>query len=221
VDLFPTRAKELEFHFIWNSAKAAPTFLFHYTGNVGLRGIVKTTSVWATDARFLNDTQEVQIAIEAAREVVKSTAKTSAKALAALLSKEILIQLHLDPKSLYVFSLAENGDSLTHWRGYCKEGAGYAVGFKFEELADWCEANGLNSLFRDGAFSLIPYTILKFEPATFFGALGIINVKPSEHATLCSEGLRDFIRSEASRHGLRETKSLLTEISAIPFRPGF
>ena len=30
------------------------------------------------------------------------------------------------------------GDSLNQWRGYCRESAGYAIGFKYDELVEWC-----------------------------------------------------------------------------------
>lgn len=307
VSIFQTRTDEIEFHFLWNAIKSTPPILFHYTGNSGLRGIVQSTSVWATDARFLNDSQEVQMALDTARKVVQVAAKKSSAPFADLLCKEFLLQLHLAPQSLYVFSLTSKGDSLTHWRGYCKDSAGYAIGFKSEELEDWCKSNGLvlsnviygtkvysrdlerlfsayvddlssyfpyfakgeinadllealairfakrvlkyapfikhegfseeeewrivqfvpankgkvEVFFRDTAYSLVPHIALNFPPATFFAALGVINVKPSEHAAVCSEGLRNFVRAEAKKKGLGETKSLLTEVSAIPFRPGF
>ena len=78
-----------------------------------------------------------------------------------------------------------------------------------------------NVNYREGFYSLVPYTAWQLEPGQFFAALGLINVKPSEHARLCSDGLKEFIRSEARRHMIGETPPLVTEVSEIPFRPGF
>jgi hypothetical protein len=52
-----------------------------------------------------------------------------------------LVELCKESGAFYVFSLTEGGDALSQWRGYCKDGAGYAIGFKFEKLRDWCAEN--------------------------------------------------------------------------------
>ena len=38
----------------------APSVLYHYTSPAGLKGILETSSLWAADADFLNDAQELQ-----------------------------------------------------------------------------------------------------------------------------------------------------------------
>ncbi len=304
---FKTQVESAEFHFLWNSIGSAPTFVFHYTGNKGLLGIVQSTSLWGTDVRFLNDAKELQIALDAAREVVVRDLVKSPNAHAAQLGAEILAQLKVEPRPVYIFSLTENGDSLSQWRGYCKDSSGYSIGFKYEELSNWCQRMGLTISkvlygtqvysqalgqlasayvedlesyfpyfaegginadlltgyasrfarralqtaplvkhsgfseenewrivefsdspnakttisYREGVYSLVPYSSWKFEPREFFAALGLVNLKPSQHTQLCSDGLKEFIRSEAQRHGIPETPPLVTEVSEIPFRPGF
>jgi len=37
-------------------------------------------------------------------------------------------------KSIYVCSFSENGDQLSQWRGYCRGGAGYSIGFNYTKL---------------------------------------------------------------------------------------
>jgi hypothetical protein len=37
-----------------------PLALYHYTNASGLKGILESNSLWATDAEFLNDVQELQ-----------------------------------------------------------------------------------------------------------------------------------------------------------------
>src|ERR1017187_3396179 len=38
---------------------AAPENLYHYTNAIGLQGIVKSKSLWASDLHFLNDRSEL------------------------------------------------------------------------------------------------------------------------------------------------------------------
>lgn len=40
------------------------TCLYHYTSAVGLEGILRSRSLWATDTAFLNDWQEIVYAAE-------------------------------------------------------------------------------------------------------------------------------------------------------------
>ena len=42
------------------SDASVPPVLYHYTNASGLKGILETGSLWATDAEFLNDAQELQ-----------------------------------------------------------------------------------------------------------------------------------------------------------------
>lgn len=107
-------------------------------------GIVRTGELWATDVRFLNDTKELDVAIEAAREVVNKHLIRSKRTHAVMLGKEMLKTLRFDAQSIYVFSLSESGDALSQWRGYCAANeSGYAIGFKFKDLQEWCDRNDL------------------------------------------------------------------------------
>ena len=47
--------------------------LFHYTTAAGLLGILGSSSLWATDLRFLNDAQEAVYARELFVEALRST----------------------------------------------------------------------------------------------------------------------------------------------------
>jgi hypothetical protein len=40
---------------------ALPESLFHYTDAAGLQGILKSRQIWATDCRYLNDREEMQV----------------------------------------------------------------------------------------------------------------------------------------------------------------
>src|SRR5579859_4516351 len=43
-----------------SASAGVPPVLYHYTNSTGLKGILGTSSLWATDADFLNDAQELQ-----------------------------------------------------------------------------------------------------------------------------------------------------------------
>jgi hypothetical protein len=46
--------------------------LFHYTSATGLRGILQSLSLWASDLRFLNDAQEAIYALDLVVDAVRN-----------------------------------------------------------------------------------------------------------------------------------------------------
>ncbi len=44
---------------------------------------------------------------------------------------------------IFVFSLSEDGDLLSQWRGYCPHGNGYSIGFKTSAFGELMKAKGL------------------------------------------------------------------------------
>ena|ERR1700732_3664945 len=46
--------------------------LYHYTNTVGLQGILKSRSLWASDYRFLNDTREFHYGLDIVTDTVRS-----------------------------------------------------------------------------------------------------------------------------------------------------
>src|SRR5438270_10650521 len=45
-----------------------PKFLYHYTGQDGLLGIIGTGSMWATNIAYMNDSTEFEVALRLIRE---------------------------------------------------------------------------------------------------------------------------------------------------------
>lgn len=121
--------------------------LYHYTDSGGLAGIVGSSTLWATNVAFLNDTQEMRF---------------GANLLAAQIEKERVLQFRWGTDSLspgenlradqlrqyfeetyvpervihgpYVVCFSREGNDLGQWRGYAR--AGYAIGFDRTELFD-------------------------------------------------------------------------------------
>jgi hypothetical protein len=125
--------------------------LFHYTNAAGLLGILRDSTLWATDPRFLNDTQEAVYA----RELFTSTLASIANPALAphhpahsdsegfgrvFDDYKALIENELDSPSfsVYVTCFCESDDLLSQWRGYGSD-HGYAIGFEASALEIWRE----------------------------------------------------------------------------------
>lgn len=141
-----------------------PKYLYHYTSQKGLLGIVKNNEVWATDILYLNDTMEYKYAIDLTSEIIKKRQescedKTPSHAVYTkprkipgsivplfpyryekkLVEYSILEDLNEFIKEfkefhIFVFSLSEDGNTLSQWRGYCPNNNGYSIGFNKKAL---------------------------------------------------------------------------------------
>jgi hypothetical protein len=120
--------------------------LFHYTTAAGLLGILRSSTLWATDLRFLNDAQEAVYARELFVEAVRSAENPALQpghhlhhvaqsfgedfARYKTLVAEELDSLHFP---VYVTCFCESGDLLSQWRAYGSD-HGYAIEVKADAL---------------------------------------------------------------------------------------
>lgn len=104
----------------------APSELYHYTSAAGLHGILSQKSVWATIVHFLNDSQEFQHAISIARRMLRDGYRANNPQVCDALSRSLD---QIKGVNVSAFSLTQNGDLLSQWRGYCPPGGGYSLGF--------------------------------------------------------------------------------------------
>jgi hypothetical protein len=114
-----------------------PEILYHYTTAGGLFGILQHKSIWATDARFLNDAQEIIYALDDTCEYLEE--RLSGESIGtpqhAVIGTAIEMLKEPDlPAAIYLSCFCEDGDLLSQWRGYAA-GQGYAIGFDAQELA--------------------------------------------------------------------------------------
>jgi hypothetical protein len=58
--------------FVQHFEKMPPAVLYHYTGQVGILGIVKTAELWATKIQYMNDATEFGLALAMARKKLDS-----------------------------------------------------------------------------------------------------------------------------------------------------
>jgi hypothetical protein len=111
--------------------------LYHYTGQRGLLGILKDREVWASSIRHLNDTSEFELAVELAqRRIDDGNFEESARK--RLRAELTVFRGGFPENGVYVFSLTENRDQLSQWRGYAPSGSGYAIGLAPHVIEHLC-----------------------------------------------------------------------------------
>ncbi|MBI1376851.1 MAG: DUF2971 domain-containing protein [Frankiales bacterium] len=135
-----------------------PEVLYHYTDAAGLLGIIRSHTIWATDAEFLNDAQEMKFGRAEVLEALRTKARrldasgvgfgTEEESRSAVIRSVID---HLHPReggvtnqqwhAAYVACFCEDGDLLSQWRGYAP-GGGYAIGFTTSGLRNLSDPGG-------------------------------------------------------------------------------
>lgn len=105
-----------------------PRVVYHYTSADGLFGIIDKGVVWASDTRFMNDSEELRMAMRAMTHRVESrlgkvTIRENRKAIESAVG--MVIQSGF---SAYVASFSEAGNMLSQWRAYAPRD-GVSIGF--------------------------------------------------------------------------------------------
>jgi hypothetical protein len=104
--------------------------LYHYTSTEGLRGIVETGEIWATNALYLNDASELSDASDILRDELQSMDIRLSEN-AAFFLKGAWVSAESVPIDHFIVSFCEDGDLLGQWRGYGSQGTGFSLGFFF------------------------------------------------------------------------------------------
>jgi hypothetical protein len=135
-----------------------PPRLHHYTSSAGLIGILKTNKIWTTKIHYLNDRSELNFAFEHIRTEIEHQLKKKKGTRGHEDLEEMLRILETIEKiNVSVASFTEEGDQLSQWRGYCKVGDGYSLGFDGKVLRQQ-----LREQFKWG-FYLVPCVYSKTE----------------------------------------------------------
>lgn len=105
--------------------------LYHYCDASAVLGIVKGGEIWATHIGYLNDATELDAAEKLAIDALREALPDMPAALAAGTHLRDINSRHAPSARYdhYVFSLSEQSDLLSQWRGYAKDGSGFAIGF--------------------------------------------------------------------------------------------
>jgi hypothetical protein len=117
------------------SARAAlgtsrPELVYHYTNAAGLRGILESQVIWASNALFLNDRSELSyvntVVGKVAAQLKAQAGTATAESLIATLRESGWREPYFEQQYVACFSAVR--DSLSQWRAYAGDGLGYAIG---------------------------------------------------------------------------------------------
>jgi hypothetical protein len=113
-----------------------PDKLWHYTSVQGFQGIIGSGSIYATDVRFLNDTEEFVHARKVAYELAKKAPEHVDINFPLRDTLKHAVDLifgsgFLDPSSAQIFvaPFSKSEDDLSQWRGYSHASTGVSIGF--------------------------------------------------------------------------------------------
>jgi hypothetical protein len=107
-----------------------PEFLYHYTGQDGLLGIIDSASLWATNISYMNDATEFDLSVKLLKDCLYD--KFQAAASTPRKQRANVLYQHATKTGASFISVAcfcENGDLLSQWRGYAGTGYGYSLAF--------------------------------------------------------------------------------------------
>lgn len=130
-------------HFMWpGNVLSERATLTHYTSQAGALGILRTGRLFASNARYLNDDQEITYITTALRRCLDAMRRDSddPRRMAALrhISDRLLSDGDIDfasEKRVYVACFSRAKDMLSQWRGYGgTEGPAYSLAFKHQDL---------------------------------------------------------------------------------------
>jgi Protein of unknown function (DUF2971) len=118
-----------------SSARPVDGLLYHYTSPDGLLGIIQDRQIWATNLLFLNDSMELNYAIQMLQQAIEKMEANLPKEEFQFIKElgkqlgDINAPLSQNINSIYVCSFSKNEDQLSQWRGYCPDGSGFSIGF--------------------------------------------------------------------------------------------
>ena len=100
--------------------------------------ILKDKTLWATNASYLNDAQELVFAYSLLEQVLEARMQRLPSSSLIHVTAEYLLK-HLKVTQVvtrtYLVCFSARFDDLNQWRSYCGGGNGYMIGFDVEALA--------------------------------------------------------------------------------------
>jgi hypothetical protein len=121
-------------------------FLYHYTSHSTLYNMVESGVVWASNAYYMNDLNEVKYAFDMFTHIVLNNIHTRRNKNLKYLLREIpewVDDLLISPFNVFCFSLSEHGNLLSQWRAYTPHGTGVSIGLRKSDIKKYAEDNSL------------------------------------------------------------------------------
>ena len=107
--------------------------LYHYTTVNALESILENGGIRISNAKFLNDSEEVKYTIRLILDIAKTLFNDNQFFNGQV--NEIIEKMLTKLNNIYIFSLTTNSDSLALWSNY-SHGDGYCIEFNKIELTD-------------------------------------------------------------------------------------
>ena len=129
---FDREAEQIIQSFVKALPSSPPEILYHYTNDIGLKGILEAGQLWLTDIFQLNDPSELSHGFDIAIAALSSkvTSGTPAKKQFGQLIADCFERMGIQNSAqFFVCAFSSCGDDLGQWRAYADNGRGYALGF--------------------------------------------------------------------------------------------
>jgi DUF2971 family protein len=120
-------------------AKKPPPFLYHYTNDAGLAGIIESGRLWFSDIFALNDPSELRHGLYIVIDLLKSRATDARPEIVTFASmfERFDLDAGIEAAGHFFFCcFSADGDDLGQWRAYADNGQGFALGFDTRSLED-------------------------------------------------------------------------------------
>lgn len=112
--------------------------LYHYTDLNGLLGILTNKGFWLSEAKYLNDKEELyngrNLTIELIQILLTKSRYSNFK---DVLLKTVHLLKESKFNNYYIASFSSQADDLEQWRAYSKNGTGTCIGFDLKQKTDF------------------------------------------------------------------------------------
>lgn len=125
----------------------------HYTSINGLKGILESKSLWATNIKYLNDHEEFDHTLMIIERIVSDSLKKRNvekpdieyfETFSRLILKEVKTLNERYCSNLFVVSFTSELDQLSQWRGYCAANNGVCIAFNLDDIKQKIDRNYSN-----------------------------------------------------------------------------
>ncbi|MGH1432782.1 MAG: DUF2971 domain-containing protein [Neptuniibacter sp.] len=150
--------------------------LYHYTSVEGLKGILDNESLWTTQIQYMNDSKEFSHAVDIAFQIIKRKKYNAEEGLLKYYEAMEHSLKSSNGARTFIFSMTENPDQLSQWRGYCGLG-GYSIGFNKSSIVKLAASQGYRlekCLYDDAEKAKIIEKVID-ESVVFFNSLALVS----------------------------------------------
>lgn len=131
--------------------RPSQSLIYHYTDDIGLKGIIESGQLWLSDIFSLSDPSELSHGLSHAAKILNSKTEngpTDAKAFSEKFANFCKDGVQ-ESAHYFVCSFSYDDDDLGQWRAYADNGHGYALGFDAQILVDVLVRNEADSDIRN------------------------------------------------------------------------